>query len=185
MRAKLVWLLVLPATSIACVPIYNGPRPDVNGIVGVTVDTHGDPVLVAELCHGDVTNVEVYGPNRGDRPNRIYAELTARPQTSSFTLNLITPSSGWIGKPLTKPFTDRVYFISADGGDDAKALLVGGSFSPEMLASILPGTVLYSIDNDGGVRRVAAGHFHQLACTSSGNTNDLFSPDEPSPAHRR
>ena len=180
-RGKLVSLLALLATSTACVPIYNGHRPDPNGIVGVTVDAHGDPVLVAELCHGDVTHVGVSGPNRGNRPNRIYAELTARSQTSSFTLNLIRPSSGWTGKPLAKPLTDSFYFISAGGGDYAKTFLVAGSFSPEQLASIRPGTVLYSVDDDGGVRRVAAGRLHQLACTSSGSTNDL-SRDEPSPA---
>ena len=102
--AALVLTGLLSVLLTACDWIY--PRVDINGAVGLTVDTEGRPIAVVELCHGKVTEVSIAGPNRGEQQNVVYAELTTDPQTESFTLDVASPPSAWAGTALALPITD-------------------------------------------------------------------------------
>jgi hypothetical protein len=144
-----------------------GSRPDINGKTGITVDAHGRLIIVAEICHGTVRHVGIYGPNRNASPNRVDAELSTTPQSRSFTLDPATPDSKWTGQPLRPPLTDELHIADAHNGKSSGLAQV--SFVPADLASLQPGIVQYG-DHDPAegsaspAPHVRVDDFHDIAC---------------------
>lgn len=137
------------------------PSTDITGAVGVTVDDAGHPVVVAEVCSGDVAHVAVHGPNRGERPNEVLASFTAGPAaTGPFTLDLADPGAGWTGDPLPLPLGPELHAVSAGGTGDTA--LSGATFTAAELADLRPGQVL----SERSEEPQDAEAFAQLACAA-------------------
>lgn len=153
-------VLALGAAALAtsgCI----GADTDVNGALGVTVGDAGRPVLVAEVCHGSVQSVGVYGPARGNQPNEALVELTAAEAVSgSFTLDLAAPGEAWEGEPAALPLGPDLHVAVASGSEEADSQLSQVEFTAEDLASLQPGQVLSGRSEEP----VDAGAFADLAC---------------------
>jgi hypothetical protein len=165
MSRRLLLAAVLPLLSTAgC-----GGTVDINGQVGITVTEDGRPVAVVEICHGSVVTLSVAGPNRGQQPNEVHAELIAdqRVQTST-TVELAEPGAGWQGTPLLPPLDDSLYIVIADDREEHRQLQQA-DFTPAELAALDPDTVQYSVfvfGADDPLQSVQAplADFHAVAC---------------------
>ena len=146
---------------------------DVNGQVGITVTEDGSPVAVVEICHGSVATLSVAGPNRGQQPNEVHADLTAdqRVRTST-TVVLAAPGAGWQGTPLLPPLDDSLYIVIADDREE-DSQLQQADFTAAELAALDPGTVQYSefvTGADDPLRsvQVPLAEFRAIACRARG-----------------
>ena len=165
--------LLLPAVLSLLAAAGCAGDVDVNGQVGITVTEDGSPVAVVEVCHGSVTTLGVAGPNRGQQPNEVHAELTAdQPLPASTTVVLAEPGPGWQGTPLLPPLDDSLYIVSADDRAEGSQLQQA-DFTPADLALLDPGTVQYAdfvIGADDPLRsvRVPLADFRAIACRARG-----------------
>lgn len=163
-------LLVALVAVRALLPGDAGPGGGVAGVdgqVGVTVDTSGAPVLLLEVCTGAVDTVSVVGPNRGDRPNEVFAVLHAPGRVDAPTqVALLAPPPGWTGAPASLPLGTQELLIASAEGHQSTSLQV--DFTGEDLTALDPGTVQYSeydaAAEDLVPHRVARAGFHDVAC---------------------
>ncbi|GAB4079778.1 hypothetical protein GCU67_01665 [Modestobacter muralis] len=167
MSRPLVLAAVLPALALAgC-----AGTPEVNGAVGITVTADGAPVAVVEICRGSVQELGVAGPNRGQQPNEVHADLVAAaPVRASTTVVLAAPGEDWQGTPLRAPLDDDLYVVLA-GDHEEDSELTQADFRVAELDALTPDTVQYSVyDDDRGPRSVQAplADFHDLACRTRG-----------------
>jgi hypothetical protein len=168
-RRRLLLAAVLPVLAAAgC-----GGSVDVNGQVGITVTEDGTPVAVVEICHGSVVTLSVAGPNRGQQPNEVHAELTAdQPLQASTTVVLAEPGAGWQGTALLPPLDDSLYIVLADDREEHRQLQQA-DFTPAELAALDPGTVQYSefvfgADDPLQSVQVPLADFRAIACRARG-----------------
>ena len=165
--SRLILAAVLPVLALAgC-----AGTPDVNGAVGITVTADGSPVAVVEICRGSVRELSVAGPNRGEQPNEVHADLTAgAPVRASTTVVLAAPGEDWQGTPLLPPRDDDLYVVVA-GDREEDSELTQADVSVAELGALTPDTVQYSVyDPDRGLRSVQAplADFHDIACRARG-----------------
>ena len=168
-RRRLLLAAALPVLATAgC-----AGTPDVNGQVGITVTEDGRPVAVVELCRGSVATLSVAGPNRGEQPNEVHAELTADQRVrSSTTVVLDAPGTGWQGTPLLAPLDDSLYVVLADDREE-DSQLQQADFTVAELATLDPGTVQYSefvfgADDPLQSVQVPLAEFRAIACRARG-----------------
>ena len=139
--------------------------PDINGRTGITVDAQGHPIVVAEICHGTVKRVRIYGPNPGaGKHDPVDADLSTAPQKTSFTLDPSSPGSAWDGQPLNLPVADEMHSVILNTGN--KSQLQEVTFTPQDLAALRPGTVQFDTYTryEVGHSTVNIADFHRLAC---------------------
>ena len=164
-RPRLLLATVLPLLATGgC-----SGTPDINGQVGITVTEDGSPVAVVEVCHGSVATLSVAGPNRGERPNEVHADLTADQQVrASTTVVLARPGAGWQGTPLLPPLDDSLYVvIAADRAENSQ--LQQADVTVAELVALDPGTVQYSevvlgANDPLQSVQVPLADFHAIAC---------------------
>lgn len=168
-----VVVLLAVAAAYAVLPGdrgHDGGLAGVNGQTGVTVDAAGHPVAVLEVCYGAVDTVTAYGPNRGDQPNELLAELhTPTPLTAPGQVALLDPPAPWSGAPAVLPWQGQPFAIIA--GSTSGSELRQVDVSAATLVGLDPGTVVYSdIDPTSQQvlvqRRVPRAGFHAVACAS-------------------
>ena len=165
--------LLLAAVLAVLATAGCGGSVDVNGQVGITVTEDGRPVAVLEICHGSVATLSVAGPNQGQQPNEVHAELTAdQPVEASTTVVLAEPGAGWQGTPLLPPLDDSLYIVLADDREEGSQLQQA-DVTPAELAALDPGTVQYAdfvIGADDPLRsvQVPLADFRAIACRARG-----------------
>ena len=165
--------LLLPAVLSLLAAAGCAGDVDVNGQVGITVTEDGSPVAVVEVCHGSVVTLRVAGPNRGQQPNEVHADLTAdQPVLAPTTVTLAEPGPGWQGAPLLPPLDDSLYIVIADDREE-DSQLQQADFTAAELAALDPGTVQYSefvpgADDPLRSVQVPLAEFRAIACRARG-----------------
>jgi hypothetical protein len=168
-----VLLLVVIAVRVALPGDIgaDGRSAGINGQVGISVDATGAPVLLLELCRGQVDTVTIVGPNRGNVANEMFAELHApSPVTATLEIAPLTPPSGWTGAPASLPVASQTLLIASAQGKQSELRQV--DFNARELAELKaagPDTVQYSTydpaSEEGFVHlRTTRAEFHALAC---------------------
>jgi hypothetical protein len=117
------------------------------GVVGVTVDAQGNPVIVVQMCEGHIDGATMYKPDPD--PDRMPPQdeimgrwEVAAPVTGFSQFQLDTGGNGWavvdtlVGRDPRTPYT--IYGWSNDNSWSASHL----SFSDRELDDLQPGTVL-------------------------------------------
>lgn len=169
--AALVLILIVASFVLPDDTGTDGRLAGMNGQVGVSVDADGALVAVLEVCAGSVDTVTVVGPNRGEEPNEVFAELTApAPLTAPEQVSLLAPPSGWTGAPTSLPVGAEDFLIILAGGSQSELLQVEiDAADAAELEAAGPSIVQYSVydpDNARGSasRRVTRTQFHEIAC---------------------
>lgn len=169
--AALVLILTVASFVLPDDTGTDGRLAGINGQVGVSVDDDGALVAVLEVCEGSVDTVTVVGPNRGEEPNEVFAELTAPvPLTAPEQVSLLAPSSGWTGAPTSLPVGAEDFLIVSASGWQSELLQVEiDAADVAELEAAGPSIVQYSVydpDNARGSasRRATRAQFHQIAC---------------------
>lgn len=137
---------------------YNDWLAGIVGDTGVTVDGAGQPVLVLAVCAESVDHITVVGPNRGDRPNEVFLELSSDEPVTGLTLvDLTDPGPRWGGgSPTPSPIQTQELLIAP--AESSRTALRQVDFTAADLVALEQGTVL------AGGGRVPLDDFQRSTC---------------------
>lgn len=141
MRRISIGTLVMALALSAC---GNAVDVEVTGKAAVTVDEAGNPLMVVQVCSGDIDTLVLARTREGladDEPNKIEGTWTAPdPQSGVVEVSLTSATAGWDG-PLIEPDTSRGYILE---GTSSTADVVASqvTFTAEQLTSLNPDQVI-------------------------------------------
>jgi hypothetical protein len=129
------------------------------GVVGVTVDAQGKPVIVVQMCEGHIDGATMY------REDETFGKWeVSSPVTGFSQFDLDTGGNGWavvgdlVGRDPKLRYT--IYGWSKDNSRSANHL----DFSEQELAELKPGTVLVPERKAEGNRRRSLQDFKDKTC---------------------
>lgn len=138
-------LVVAAVVCTASLVAGCGPRKS-RGVVGMSVDAAGVPVIVLQNCSGDISELEFYDqtPPRTDETARTTPSVkyvNQRPEQSVVQIPIKTGGNGWqlMGEPLALR-ADGKYVIHAWGKRHEWSGR-GTKFTLEDLKAVRPGQV--------------------------------------------
>jgi hypothetical protein len=151
---------VVAATGL--IPTLTSCSPEDAGEVGLTVDSEGRLIGVAQVCRGKVQLAGVTRLNAEDQSRpRIGRWQTSEPVDGYLRLRFDDPPDGWtptVEYEAPSGDSEYVFFVSNDSGDSQTGL----HFFVQDLVDLSPGEVLSS--GRDGLKRSTEGEFRQQAC---------------------
>jgi hypothetical protein len=132
------------------------------GAVGFTVDAAGRPVLLIQMCEGQVDGATVYFSSDDEAPSEsgTSTELgrweSATAVTDFARVTLAQPGPGWRTLQALRPLDAGVTYSAYGWSTDNRWSAAHFDFTTGDLAKLAPGSVLYPAFDDGGTSKTGS-----------------------------
>ena len=107
--------LTLAATALVLAGCGNAADADVNGSTAITVDPHGNAVVLAAICHSSIDEVTISFDRTGlkgtEQNKDVGTWRAAKPMKGLVELNLASPGADWTTTPTFTPQDDKSYIV--------------------------------------------------------------------------
>ena len=137
--------LALAAAALVLAGCGNAADADVNGSTAITVDSDGNAVVLAAICHSSIDEVTISFDRKGLKETEQNKDVgtwkATKPMKGLVELNLASPGADWTTSRTFAPQDDKGYIVIAD---QAKADVEAAQiyFHGRDLARLTPTTVL-------------------------------------------
>jgi hypothetical protein len=136
---------VLLAAALALVGCGNATDADVNGFTAITVDSHGNAVVLAAICHSSIDEVTISFDRKGlketDENKDGGTRKAGKRLKGLVELDLASPGPGWTTTASFTPEDGKGYIVIPSLSDaDVEAEQI--YFHGRDLAKLTPTTVL-------------------------------------------
>lgn len=136
--------------AAGCIIGLAGCTVPTGGVLGVTVDLLGRPVVVVQMCEGHIDGASLYLPSKDGYSKGEYGSWRARQAVTGFSqFNLVHGGNGWRPIRPPKPRDPETRYTMYGWSEDSSWSANEVSFSQRDLQTIGPGTVLIPSDDSG------------------------------------
>ncbi|MEI8409649.1 MULTISPECIES: hypothetical protein [unclassified Kribbella] len=151
--------------SLAAIACLAGCGVPAGGLVGVTVDAAGNPVIVVQMCEGHIDGATLYRFSEEPDDEEVLGRWEVSSPVSGFSqFDLDTGGNGWavVGELEARDPQQRytIYGWSNDNSWSAAHL----TFSDRELSGLKPGTVLVPEREQDGNRSESLEDFKTRTC---------------------